>query len=83
MCDKDVPILMKAATRETEQVTALGGSPAIIEKSKPLYRMMKRYIRLKPARQTVTLAPGKNPYEAWRQLFAKFAPVMTQLPARS
>ena len=74
MCDKDVPVLMRTATREKEQIIALGGSPEIIDKAKPLYRMMKRYIRLKPARQTVTLAPGKNPYEAWRLLFAKFAP---------
>ena len=36
--------------------------------------MLKRYVELKAARQTIILAPGKNPYEAWRLLFAKFVP---------
>ena len=74
MCDREVPQLMRAATREKEQITALGSSQVTIDKAKPLFRMLKRYIKLKQARQTVALAPGKNPYEAWRLLFAKFAP---------
>ena len=71
MCDADIPHLLLAATREKEQITALGGSADVISKAKPLFRMMKRFIKLKTARQTVSLAPGKNPYEAWRLLFAK------------
>ena len=43
-------------------------------KAPPLYRMMKRFIVHKQARQTVVLTPGKNPYEAWRLLHAKYAP---------
>ena len=74
MCDKEIPLLMTAATREKDQIVALGSSQATIEKAKPLFRMLKKYIKLKPARQTVALAPGKNPYEAWRLLFAKFNP---------
>ena len=74
MCDADIPHLLLAATREKEQITALGGSADVISKAKPLFRMMKRFIKLKTARQTVTLAPGKKPYEAWRLLFAKFHP---------
>ena len=64
MCDSDIPPLLIAATREKEQITALGGSAVVINKARPLFRMMKRFIKLKTAKQTVTLAPGKNPYEA-------------------
>ena len=74
MCDSDIPPLLLAATREKDQITALGGSEEVIGKAKPLFRMMKRFIKLETARQTVTLAPGKNPYEACRLLFAKFHP---------
>ena len=74
MCDGDIPPLLQAATREKEQITALGPNAGVVAKSKPLYRMLKRFIKLKPAKQTVTLAPGKNPYEAWRLLFATFHP---------
>jgi hypothetical protein len=74
MCDKDIPILMSAAAREKNVITTLGGTPALEEKAKPLFRMLKRFIKLKSARQVVSLTPGKNPYEAWRLLFAKFAP---------
>ena len=74
MCDSDIPMLLLAATREKEQITALGGNADVVAKAKPLFRMMKRFIKLKTARQTVSLAPGKNPYEAWRLLFAKFHP---------
>ena len=83
MCDADIPHLLLAATREKEQITALGGSAEIIAKAKPLFRMMKRFIKLKTARQTVSLAPGKNPYEAWRLLFAKFHPKNDERQARS
>ena len=58
MCDSDIPPLLTAATREKEQITALGGTAAIVSKARPLFRMMKRFITLKTARQTVTLAPG-------------------------
>ena len=74
MCDDEIPSLLIAATREKDQITALGSSEGTISKAKPLFRMMKRFIKLKPARQTVALAPGKNPYEAWRLLFAKLHP---------
>ena len=74
MCDREVPLLMKAAVREKEQIVALGSSQATIDKAKPPFRMLKRYIKLKPARQTVALAPRKNPYEAWRLLFSNVAP---------
>lgn len=74
MCDSDIPLLLLAAPPEKEQITALGGTPEVVAKAKPLFRMMKRFIKLKTARQTVSPAPGKNPYEAWRVLFSKFHP---------
>ena len=67
-------MLMRAAMREKEQIVALGSSQVTIDKAKPLFRMLNIYIKLKPARQTVALAPGKNLYQAWWLLFAKFAP---------
>ena len=55
-------------------ITEKGGTPAIIAKAKHLNRWMKKSIDLKGAKQIVLFSPGKNPYEAWRQLYAKYAP---------
>ena len=41
MCDKDVPVLMKAAMREIQQIAALGRSRATIDKAKPLFGILK------------------------------------------
>ena len=73
-CDAEVSALMTAAAREKAVITERGANPAIVAKAKHLYRWMKKSIDLKSARQIVLLCQGKNPYEAWRLLHAKFAP---------
>lgn len=74
MCDEDVHALLVAATREKVQITTLGQTQTLIDKARPVFRMLKRYIEHKTARQVVTLAPGKNPYEAWRVLHQRYFP---------
>ena len=54
MCDNDIPRLLLAATRKKDQIAAPGGSADVVAKAKPLFRMMKRFITLKTARQTVS-----------------------------
>ena len=43
MCDKDIPELLKTSAREKVQITALGSTQFIVDKAKPLYRMMKNH----------------------------------------
>ena len=74
MCDREVAALLVAATREKEPISALGGTQSLIDKARPVFRMLKRSIKHQAARQTIVLAPGKNPYEGWRLLHQKYFP---------
>ena len=74
MCDPLGADLLKEATREPNVITASGNTSEMRAKAKPLYRMLKRSIEFKQAQMTVVLAPGKNAYEAWRLLHARYAP---------
>ena len=73
-CDEELSLLLSAATREKAVITEKGGSADVIAKAKHLYRWLKKSIDLKGAKQIVLFSPDKNPYEAWRQLYAKYAP---------
>ena len=73
-CDSELSHLLKAAAREKAVIIQKGQSQSVIAKAKHLYRWMKKSIDLKGAKQIVLFSPDKNPYEAWRQLYAKYAP---------
>ena len=75
MCDSEVAGLLAMAKVEKEVCTATGSTLVLRQKSKALHRMLKRSITLLDARRVVVLAPGKNPYEAWRLLHMKFDPL--------
>ena len=49
-------------------------SPETLEKAKALYRSLKRSVTQSDAKSIVQNVVGKNPFEAWRLLFAKFDP---------
>ena len=74
MCDAEIAQMLKFAKSETNVITATGATPDLQKKAKSLYRMLKQKIYLKEAKRVVVLARGKNPYEAWRLLHAKYDP---------
>ena len=66
--DPEVAELLDVAKREQQTITALGGTEVLIKKACSFFMMLKKTIKHKTTRLTVTLAPAKNPYEGWRLL---------------
>ena len=72
--DGHIAGLLRIARDSKGAITEMGGDEATITRSKILYRALKKLVVQPEAKAIATQVEGKNPYEAWRQLYGRFDP---------
>ena len=66
--------LLGLARESQVLITGKGETAHEISIATDLYKNMKKFVVLPEAKTIVVNAPDKNPFEAWRQLYAKYDP---------
>ena len=72
--DETIGELLNFAREAQQVITQTGADEETQKKGLVLYRALKKLVTQPEAKAIITHVAGKNPYEAWRQMFSRFDP---------